>query len=126
MECERVIRPALSLQSTMRAPPPCFCPPDPDQSREQLFRLDRSPSAHGSENTSANGAGTSSPCSMQSAATLRARDLTAAIAVSRVAPYAIPPGMDSISAHQRPSASRPTRIGIDSTVTVSMVPLLLS
>lgn len=40
-------------------------------------------------------------------------DLTAAIADARVAPYAITPGMDAISAH-----SRPTKIGIDSTVMV--------
>src|SRR5437899_840766 len=32
------------------------------------------------------------------------------------------PAMDSISAHQRPSSSRPTRIGIDSAVTVSLGP----
>jgi hypothetical protein len=69
---------------------------------------------------SANGAGTSSPCSMQSAAMRKARARTAAIAESRVAPYAITPGMDSTSAHQRPSSSRPATIGIDSTPAISM------
>src|SRR5438067_11748238 len=41
---------------------------------------------------------------MQSAATRNARARTAAIADSRVAPYAITPGIDSMSAHHRPSA----------------------
>src|SRR5437763_14468912 len=57
---------------------------------------------------------------MQSAATRKANARTAAIADSRVSPYAMTPGMDSMSAHQRPSSSRPTTIGIDSTVTVSI------
>src|SRR5260370_22313464 len=45
---------------------------------------------------------------MQSAATRNARAQTAAIADSRVAPYDITPGIASMSAHQRPSSSRPT------------------
>src|ERR1035438_3028538 len=106
----------------MGATLPCFGPHDSQQSGEELFRLNRPPAAHASEKTIASGAGTSSPWSMQSAATRRASDLTDAIAEARVAPYAITPGMDSISAHQRPSSSRPTRIGIDSTV---MVPIAL-
>ena len=57
---------------------------------------------------------------MQSAATRNANARTAAIADSRVSPYAMTPGMDSMSAHQRPSSSRPTTIGMDSTVTVSI------
>ena len=35
-------------------------------------------------------------------------------------PYAITPGMDSISAHQRPSSSCPSAIGIDSDKGVSI------
>lgn len=57
---------------------------------------------------------------MQSAATRSAKARTAAIADVRVSPYAMTPGMDSMSAHQRPSSSRPVTIGIDSTVTVSI------
>src|SRR6266567_4592272 len=62
---------------------------------------------------------------MQSAATRNAKARTAAIADSRVPPYAMTPGMDSMSAHQRPSSSRPMTIGIDSTVTVSIDFLVL-
>src|ERR1039458_581290 len=57
---------------------------------------------------------------MQSAATRNASARTEAIADSRVAPYAITPGIDSISAHQRPSSSNPTTIGMDSTVILSI------
>src|ERR1700683_1200385 len=57
---------------------------------------------------------------MQSAATRNANARTAAIADSRVAPYAITPGIDSMSAHQRPSSSSPTTIGMDSTVILSI------
>src|ERR1035437_6733527 len=56
---------------------------------------------------------------MQSAAARNASARTAAIADSRGAPYAITPGINSISAHQRPSSSRPTMIGMDSTVICS-------
>ena len=55
---------------------------------------------------------------MQSAATRRARARTAEIAASRLGPYAMTPGMDSMSAHQRPSSSCPQddgdRFGRDS------------
>ena len=37
-----------------------------------------------------------------------------------MAPYAVTPGIDSMSAHQRPSSSRPTMIGMDSTAIVSI------
>src|SRR5450631_2989628 len=57
---------------------------------------------------------------MQSAATRRASARTAAIAASLVGPYAITPGMDSMSAHQRPSSSCPRTMGIDSGETVSI------
>jgi len=65
-----------------------------------------SPAAHATERTLVNGSGISSPCSMQ----------------SRASPYAITPGMGSISAHQRPSSSRPTTIGMDSSVIISIDP----
>jgi hypothetical protein len=104
----------------MRAGLPSYRPADAEQRSQDLFRLDRPPSAHEIEKTCAKGRGTSSPWSMQSAATRSANARTAALANSRVSPYAMTPGMDSISAHQRPSSSRPTTIGMDSTVTVSI------
>src|ERR1022692_13523 len=55
---------------------------------------------------------------MQSAATRRVSARTTEIAASRVGPYAITPGMDSMSAHQRPSSSTPRTMGIDSGETV--------
>lgn len=48
------------------------------------------------------------------------KDYAMAVAASRVSPYAMTPGMDSTSAQQRPSSSRPKMIGIDSTMTVSI------
>ena len=57
---------------------------------------------------------------MQSAATRRASARTAEIADSRLKPYAITPGMDSMSAHHRPSSSRPTKIETESTVVISI------
>ena len=42
--------------------------------------------------------------------------------MSRLTPYAITPGIDSMSAHQRPSSSIPTTIGMDSIVILSIGP----
>src|ERR1019366_10605316 len=103
-------------EATMRTALPSYAPSDSKQRRQQPPCLDRAPAAHATAKILARGAGTSSPWSMQSAATRRASARTAATAASRVAPYAITPGMDSISAHQRPSSSCPSVIGIDSTV----------
>jgi hypothetical protein len=102
MKRERIVEPALAFQSSVRASLSRFLPANPFQSGEQLFRFDRFPMAHASEKTSANGAGTSSPWSIQSAATRSPRDRTELIAASRVVPYAITPGIDSI----RPTTDR--------------------
>jgi hypothetical protein len=57
---------------------------------------------------------------MQSAPRRKASARTATIAESRVTPYAITPGMDSMSASQRLSSPRPTTMAIDAGVTDSV------
>src|SRR5207248_3306863 len=114
VKCERVVWPSRAFQSTVRPLLPSNFPTDPQQGCEQLPRLDRLPPVHATDRIFVKGSGIASPCSMQSAATRNASARTAAIAESRVMPYAMTPGMDSISAHHRPSSSRPTTIGIDS------------
>src|ERR1039457_5339662 len=120
MERKRIVGPPGPLEPAMRTLLPCDLPSNAQQGSQQLLRLDRSPIAHATEKTLGDGSGNLSPCSIQSAATRTAIACPEAIADSRVAPYAITPGIDSISAHQRPSSSNPTTIGMDSTVILSI------
>jgi len=116
MECNSVVRPTCAFEPSMRTVLPGHFPAHAQQGSQQLPGLHRGPEAHAIENTSANGPGTSSPWSIQSATIRSASERTAVIAASRELPYSITPGIGSMSAHQRPSSSRPTVIGIDSTV----------
>src|ERR1035438_4277936 len=86
VEGERIVGRSRPLESTMRPTLPSDCPSDSDQCRQESFRLHRWPTAHAMENTFSNCGGTSSPWSMQSAATRRASARTAKTAASRVGP----------------------------------------
>src|ERR1700689_3196166 len=84
VEGKSIVGPSLPLKPAVRPALPCHLPPNPQQGSQQLLSLDRFPTAHATEKTLANGSGTSSPWSIQSAATRKASARTAAIADSRV------------------------------------------
>jgi hypothetical protein len=86
MKRERIAGPPRAFETTMRTVLPRHLSSDPKQRGQTLPRLHGPPLAHATLKTLASGAGTSSPCSMQSAATRSASARTAVTAASRVSP----------------------------------------
>ena len=102
MERKHEIRPLVAGERPVGPAGPLHAPADTEQRREDLPCPCAWPFAHAARNVMVSASEPASSCSRRSATTRRAKACAWARACSGVAPYAMVPGSDGISAIHRP------------------------